>query len=132
MGKFYITLISLCLVLLYNQPLLAQCPDQSQMRVRISDAASFQQAQGELKFSLENTSILTEGQYRIRLWDHQEQRYVYDDNNPPFLNITQAQLENNTISFGGLPDGRYALELHGGACRYARFEVSSLAETKTN
>lgn len=132
MGKIYITLISLCFIFLYNQPLLAQCPDKAQMRVRVSEAATFQQAQGKLMFSLESSVRLTEDEYRIRLWDHQRQRYVYDDNNPPFLNSTQVKLENNTISFGGLTEGRYALELHGGACHYARFEVSSFAEIKTN
>jgi hypothetical protein len=132
MGKIYITLISLCLIFLYNQPLLAQCPDQTQLSVEITNVATFQKVQGQLIFALKSTLPLDKDQYRIRLWDHQEQRYVYDDNNPPFLNITKVQLGDNTISFGGLPEGRYALELHGAACRYARFEVSSLAEIKTN
>lgn len=132
MGKFYITLIICCLVFLYNQTLLAQCPDQKQIRAQVSEALTFQEGEGRLMFTLENTSSLSEDQYRVRLWDHQKQRYVYDDHNPPFLNITQAQLDNNTISFEGLPDGHYALELHGGACRYARYEVGGPGEIKTN
>lgn len=132
MGKIYITLIGFLGWLLCTQEVLAQCPDQEQIIVKVSDESSFQQEQGRLIFTVEGTSPIVDGQYRIRLWDSNKQRYVYDDNNPPFLNISRVQIENNTISFDRLPDGQYALELHGGACNYSRYDVGSAPNDITN
>jgi len=131
MGKIYITLIGFLGWLLCAQEVLAQCPGQEQIIVKASDESSFQREQGRLIITVQGTAPIVEGQYRIRLWDSNKQRYVYDDNNPPFLNITQLEIENNTISFDKLPDGQYALELHGEACNYFRYDVGRVAKVIT-
>ncbi|WPP49449.1 hypothetical protein [Catalinimonas niigatensis] len=123
MGKFYMTLISLCIYFLSLQNGLAQCPQPEQLNIQTTDARSFEDNSGEIVFTFSAEVTFNRDQYRIRLWDHDEQRYVYDDNNPDFLNITTALVSNGKISFASLPKSSYALELHGGDCQYARFEV---------
>lgn len=131
MSKFYTFIISLCICFLSLEESWAQCPQLDQITINTSDVQSFKEGKGSLLFTVSANVAFTRDQYRIRLWDHDTQRYVYDDNNPDFLNITEVKVDQNQISFASLPKGEYALELHGGSCRYTRFEVSSQFEIKS-
>ncbi|MDF9795172.1 hypothetical protein OKW21_000435 [Catalinimonas alkaloidigena] len=132
MSKFYTFIISLCICFLSLEESWAQCPQLDQISIHTSNAQSFEKDEGTLLFTISADIAFNKDQYRIRLWDHDKQRYIYDDNNPDFLNITEVKVDQNQISFASLPKGKYALELHGGNCQYTRFEVSGHSETKSN
>ncbi|MEK6482292.1 hypothetical protein WJR50_32430 [Catalinimonas sp. 4WD22] len=131
MSKFYTFIISLCICFLSLEDSWAQCPQLDQISINTSDVQSFKEGKGSLLFTISAHIAFNREQYRIRLWDHDTQRYVYDDNNPDFLNITVVKVDRSQISFASLPKGKYALELHGGNCQYTRFEVRGHSETKS-
>nr|WKN38112.1 hypothetical protein K4G66_05275 [Tunicatimonas sp. TK19036] len=109
-----------------NQYSFGQCPSVESVSVQVSSKSTFSQSQGQLTF-LFNTSIESKSDvYRIRLYDADLEKYVYDDNNPPFLNkIPAPKVDGGQVSFSSLPIGRYALEIHGGECQYQRYQANS-------
>lgn len=121
MGKFYITLISLCGLLLSTHVAWAQCPEKSQIQSELSSEETFDRNEGIISFSISAQLTFQRESYRIRLWEEGSQRYVFDDNAPPFLNVPELSVSGQTLSFTQLPQGKYFLELHGGDCQYQRF-----------
>ena len=121
MGKFYITLISMCLMIIGCQFSWAQCPAEHQVQSQASNQASFELNEGEIIFSISSQLSFQRENYRIRLWEESSQRYIYDDNAPPFLNVPVLEVSDQRITFSKLPEGHYTLELQGGECHYRRY-----------
>jgi hypothetical protein len=132
MGKFYMISFSLCCCLLGQFSASAQCPTPGQVEVRASNAQSFDEGTGELTFRLAEVGSFERDSFRIRLWDEAKESYVYDDNAPPFLNITEPTIKKREITFSRLPKGNYSLELHGGGCEYMRYPAGQSSGNLSN
>jgi len=108
------------------QTAVGQCPPSEEVTVQVSGEQAFAQNQGEIKFSCKVTALTS---FRVRLYDTDKNQYVYDDNNPEFLNQISAPTKSNReIMFAGLPRGKYELELHGGECQYQRYQIAITRE----
>lgn len=108
------------------QTAIAQCPTSEEVTIQLSEKQTFAQNQGEIKLSSKVTALTS---FRVRLYDTDKNQYVYDDNNPEFLNQISAPTKSNReIMFAGLPKGKYELELHGGECQYQRYQIAITRE----
>lgn len=109
-----------------NQPGFGQCPIPEEVTIQMSSSNTFAQKQGEITFLFESSTSQFSTSYRIRLYDVNEGQYVYDDNNPPFLNHVPAPItRGKQLVFTNLPKGDYELELHGQSCQHQRYQVDS-------
>jgi hypothetical protein len=110
---------------LYAPDAIGQCPSPVHTHIQQSEAKSFEANQGKIGFEFTEGEIPNGSNYRIRLYDQNSKRFVYDDNNPSFLNTVSAPVEEpRSIQFTGLSKGKYMLVLHGGACNQQQYEVT--------
>ena len=114
----------LCMTL-YIPVTYGQCPSPDYTHIQQTEAASFESSQGEIHFDFTEGETPNGSNYRIRLYDQVSERFVYDDNQPPFLNtVPSPAVEASKIKFTELPKGNYVLVLHGGACNQQMYEVA--------
>jgi len=125
LNAFFSGLIGGFLFLALCAPAYGQCPSPVHTKIQQSEAKSFQANEGEIIFQFTEGDIPTGSNYRIRLFDQESKQFVHDDNHPAFLNIIPAPVvENSRIQFTGLPEGKYVLLLHGGACDQQQYAVT--------
>lgn len=105
---------------------VGQCPSPNEVQVQISDRSAFAQNQGEITFRFESVSGQDLASHRVRLYDTDKKRYIYDENNPAFLNTVPAPIiSEQKIAFTELPTGKYELELHSNVCQHQRYKAGS-------
>ena len=116
--------VILCMTL-YIPITFGQCPSPTHTYIQQTEAESFDSSRGEISFEFTDGVTPDGSNYRIRLYDQVSERFVYDDNNPPFLNTVHSPaVEASKIKFMHLPKGDYMLVLHGGACHQQVYEVT--------
>lgn len=116
--------VILCMTL-YIPASYGQCPSPIHTHIQQTEASSFESSQGEIHFDFTDGETPNGSNYRIRLYDQVSEQFVYDDNNPPFLNtVPFPTVEASKIKFTDLPKGNYVLVLHGGACDQQVYEVT--------
>lgn len=116
--------VILCMTL-YMPMTFGQCPTPIHTTIQKSENESFKSSHGKISFDFKDGESPGRINYRIRLYDKVSERFLYDDNHPPFLNTVPApSVEFSKIIFEALPEGRYVLVLHGKACNQQVFEVS--------
>lgn len=112
----------------------AQCPAEDEIKILASNQQSFEEGQGTLTFSFKQPlfSEANRKLYRIRLYDKDSQRYIYDDNHFPSQNkVTIDIITHLEMKIEGLSAGSYALEIHGQECQHSRYDIATqLTSTK--
>ncbi|MEK6482293.1 fibronectin type III domain-containing protein, partial [Catalinimonas sp. 4WD22] len=113
-------IISFICLLMTGVSVFAQCPTTSGTTISKTDELCFEANDGTITFIFSNGSYPSVTDYRVRLWNFEEGptgAYVYDDNNPPFLNIVPApSIIADMLVFSNVPPGDYLLVLDGGSC----------------
>ncbi|MFP4094741.1 MAG: fibronectin type III domain-containing protein, partial [Cyclobacteriaceae bacterium] len=105
------------LLSLAGLPALAQCPTPGGTSIVKTDELCFNADDGTVTFTFSDGVYPSAFDYRVRVWNFDLGTYVYDDNNPPFLNqIPAPSIVADVLIFSNVPPGDYILVLDGGSC----------------
>ncbi len=103
--------------LLSTVSVYAQCPTPGSEVVTKTDELCYQADDGTITFKFTDGTFPSAFDYRVQLYDFDIAAFVYDDNNPAFLNSVPAPtIGADSVFFESVPPGDYALVLSGGAC----------------
>ena len=103
----------------------AQCPTPGATTINVVDEQCFNANDGILTFTFSDGVYPSAFDYRVRVWNFDAGSYVYDDNNPPFLNTMPApSIVADVLTFTDVPPGDYILVLDGGSCTNQSYGVN--------
>ncbi len=117
--------VGLIFLLMATNSVLAQCPTPGATTIAKTDELCFNAEDGTLTFTFSDGVYPSAFDYRVRVWNFDVGAYVYDDNNPPFLNTMPApSIVADVLTFNDVPPGDYILVLDGGSCSNQSYGIN--------